>query len=456
MVVATQPESKLKYVSLVVLIVQTTALVLVLRYSRTQVSYIYSLILYILKYYQFYNSIYHNVRIDLIRFVLLFKKLIFVTDGPKYLSSTAVVMAEIVAVPAVLYVIQNNLLFLALSKLDAASYQVTYQLKILTTAFFSVTMLGRVLNRLKWLALILLTAGVALVQMPSSNSSSKSVTSNSSDNLIGVLAVLTACVSSGFAGVYFEKILKTSSVSLWMRNFQLAFFSIFGGLFMCWLYAKCGFVIFFEYFKVFIINNINFTPSLSVVHLRIINRRKISPHFRYSWSVYLLYFQYMLVFLSMCYNYLQSSFSGLLINIFWNLMWFQCVETLTRTHLVLEYAGGGELYIYVHEKGKLTESEAKPLFAQIVCAVSHMVKIITLFFCYRHSRGIIHRDIKAENVMFSAPGVVKLVDFGFSCMVPSTSEQLSTFCGSPPYAAPELFRLAFNLIINFNIYNYLC
>ncbi|EYC09736.1 hypothetical protein Y032_0059g3019 [Ancylostoma ceylanicum] len=73
-----------------------------------------------------------------------------------------------VAVPAVLYVIQNNLLFLALSKLDAATYQVTYQLKILTTALFSVTMLGRSLNRLKWLALILLTGGVALVQVISS------------------------------------------------------------------------------------------------------------------------------------------------------------------------------------------------------------------------------------------------------------------------------------------------
>ncbi|KAK6026535.1 kinase domain protein [Ostertagia ostertagi] len=107
----------------------------------------------------------------------------------------------------------------------------------------------------------------------------------------------------------------------------------------------------------------------------------------------------------------------------------QCVETLTRTHLVLEYAGGGELYAYVHERGKLTENEAKPLFAQIVAAVSHM-----------HKNNLVHRDIKAENIMFSAPGVVKLVDFGFSCMLPSAAEQLKTFCGSPPYAAPELFR----------------
>ncbi|VDL74403.1 unnamed protein product [Nippostrongylus brasiliensis] len=90
---------------------------------------------------------------------------------------------------------------------------------------------------------------------------------------------------------------------------------------------------------------------------------------------------------------------------------FECVETLTRTHLVLEYAGGGELYAFVHERGKLSENDAKPLFAQI-----------------------------AENIMFSSPGIVKLVDFGFSCMIPSPAEQLTTFCGSPPYAAPELFR----------------
>ncbi|KAK6749470.1 hypothetical protein RB195_001837 [Necator americanus] len=232
--VANSASKDLKYVSLVVLIAQTTALVLILRYSRTQ------------------NN-----------------------EGPRYLSSTAVVMAEIVkmvtcilvlfynhgwrlssfqnelyaevvqkrsetvkvAVPAILYVIQNNLLFLALSKLDAATYQVTYQLKILTTALFSVTMLGRSLNRLKWLALLLLTGGVALVQMPASGSNKSGVSqSDTSDSIIGLLAVLAACFSSGFAGVYFEKILKTTNVSLWMRNLQLAFFSIFGGFLMCWLY----------------------------------------------------------------------------------------------------------------------------------------------------------------------------------------------------------------------------
>ncbi|CAI5441237.1 unnamed protein product [Caenorhabditis angaria] len=107
---------------------------------------------------------------------------------------------------------------------------------------------------------------------------------------------------------------------------------------------------------------------------------------------------------------------------------FECVETLTRVHLVIEYASGGELYAYIHEKGKLSEADAKPLFAQIVSAVAHM-----------HSRSLVHRDIKAENVMFSGPGTVKLVDFGFSCLVQKNTN-LETFCGSPPYAAPELFR----------------
>ena len=98
-------------------------------------------------------------------------------------------------------------------------------------------MLGKSLHRYNWLALILLTAGVALVQYPSGDSPAKtSSVHDASDNILGLGAVLAACFSSGFAGVYFEKILKTSKVSLWIRNIQLAFFSVFGSLFVCWLY----------------------------------------------------------------------------------------------------------------------------------------------------------------------------------------------------------------------------
>lgn len=134
-------------------------------------------------------------------------------------------------IPSGLYALQNNLLYIALSNLEAATFQVTYQLKILSTAAFSIWLLGRSLNREKWLALALLMVGVTLVQTESvatpfsSNSADKSAAAAAVDDtqkpLIGLLAVLTSCISSGFAGCYFEKILKTSTTSMWIRNIQL-------------------------------------------------------------------------------------------------------------------------------------------------------------------------------------------------------------------------------------------
>ena len=67
------------------------------------------------------------------------------------------------AIPSGIYAIQSNLLFIALSYLNAATYQVTYQLKILTTALFSMFILGTKIDRRQWLSLCLLAIGVALV-----------------------------------------------------------------------------------------------------------------------------------------------------------------------------------------------------------------------------------------------------------------------------------------------------
>ncbi|XP_003373246.1 UDP-N-acetylglucosamine transporter [Trichinella spiralis] len=214
-----------KCISLGVLVFTTSSVVLLLRYSRTM-----------------------NV-----------------TDG-RYLSSTAVALSEVLKVvislvmifheagysvsemqtqlrtemivkryemlkmlvPALLYIAQNNLLFLALSNLDAATYQITYQSKILTTAILSVLMLGKRLDLLKWLSLFALMCGVAIVQIPANSTVDQQFTHDWSSKVIGLSAVIIACFTSGFSGVYLELILKTTNTSLWMRNFQLG--TAFGGL----------------------------------------------------------------------------------------------------------------------------------------------------------------------------------------------------------------------------------
>eukprot|EP00316_Scyphosphaera_apsteinii_P020300 CAMPEP_0119341796 /NCGR_PEP_ID=MMETSP1333-20130426/103286_1 /TAXON_ID=418940 /ORGANISM="Scyphosphaera apsteinii, Strain RCC1455" /LENGTH=357 /DNA_ID=CAMNT_0007353867 /DNA_START=144 /DNA_END=1217 /DNA_ORIENTATION=- len=128
-----------------------------------------------------------------------------------------------IAVPALLYTVQNNALFIAVDNLEAAVFQVTYQLKTLTTAVLTVVLLGR--NQLvhQWFSLMLLMGGTALVQEP------KTGGANSSPNsgfLIGVAATVVACICSSVASVYLEKILVESKPSIWVRNFQLCIFTI--------------------------------------------------------------------------------------------------------------------------------------------------------------------------------------------------------------------------------------
>ncbi|KAM7369333.1 hypothetical protein PAMP_013608 [Pampus punctatissimus] len=108
---------------------------------------------------------------------------------------------------------------------------------------------------------------------------------------------------------------------------------------------------------------------------------------------------------------------------------YEVVETPSRLFLVLEYAGGGDLHNKICNEGKLSENTSKITFAQILSAIKYM-----------HNMSIIHRDLKAENVLFTSSGCVKVADFGFSTRVSNRSDALDTFCGSPPYAAPELFR----------------
>ena len=130
-----------------------------------------------------------------------------------------------------LYTVQKNLLYVAVSNLDAAVFQVTYQAKILTTALFSVLLLKRRLSYQKMIGLFILFIGVATVQLDKVEANA-SKSHQEQHRMIGVLAVLGACCTSGLGGVYFELVLKPQATSnprpppsVWAKNVQLSMFA---------------------------------------------------------------------------------------------------------------------------------------------------------------------------------------------------------------------------------------
>lgn len=171
-----------------------------------------------------------------------------------------------VGIPSLIYLVQNNLLYVAAGNLDVATYQITYQLKILTTAVFSVLMLNKKLIKLQWFSLVVLVAGVAMVQL---SDSKESVSDREQSRLVGFGAALSACVLSGLAGVYFEKILKGSAeVSVWMRNVQLSLLSLPLGFGMAFVkdgadIASNGFFFGYDLFVMYLVG-MNATGGLLV------------------------------------------------------------------------------------------------------------------------------------------------------------------------------------------------
>ncbi|GMR48103.1 hypothetical protein PMAYCL1PPCAC_18298, partial [Pristionchus mayeri] len=257
-------QKTIKYSSLGVLVLQNTSLVLFMRYAMTgdRPKFIKAITV-------FYGEIFKFMA-SLVLCCFSHKSLI---KGLQEIWTECVHKKKDFAkvlIPAVVYTIQNILLYVAVENLPAATFMVTYQLKILTTALFTVVVLKRPLSKQQWIALFFLFAGVAVVQYDQKMSEDREkaeiaksllnttpsthdaddlenafttmlsgewnetdtglVTTTQSphrkakgeNSIIGFISVLTACVMSGFAGIYFEKILKGSSVSIWVRNFQLA------------------------------------------------------------------------------------------------------------------------------------------------------------------------------------------------------------------------------------------
>ena len=108
---------------------------------------------------------------------------------------------------------------------------------------------------------------------------------------------------------------------------------------------------------------------------------------------------------------------------------FKALRNGNFTYIVLELATGGEMFDYVAScPDGIVEAEARLLFAQILGAVDYM-----------HRKGVVHRDLKLENVLFDDKRVPKITDFGLSKQRVSQTSRMDTFCGSPAYAAPEIY-----------------
>jgi len=123
----------------------------------------------------------------------------------------------LMAVPALLYTVQKNLLYVALSNLDACVYQAAYTGKHITTALFSYLILGKQLNHWQKGSLLVLMFGVALVQISQLTESRKQTGDHP---VLGFVAVALACCTSGFSSAYLEYFIKKADY--WGKQVQLA------------------------------------------------------------------------------------------------------------------------------------------------------------------------------------------------------------------------------------------
>lgn len=209
LVVPPQQPSFAQATSLLVLVAQTTALAIAMRISRrkggTSGLYVSSaavcvveltkLLVSIILYRLVENGKYKDIFVDL-----------------KSLRNWRF------SIPAGLYVVQNNLQYIAMGHLSPVVYQVFIQLKVVAAAIFSEKLLKKKHSAIQWGSIVGLTFGLGLVQLSLTTGGKLAATT------VGLAAVFLSCGTSGVAGVYSEKLVKSSSSKLWGLNVQMSFF----------------------------------------------------------------------------------------------------------------------------------------------------------------------------------------------------------------------------------------
>lgn len=131
-------------------------------------------------------------------------------------------------VPALVYQAMNLLSYVSLERIDAATFTLFAQTKLLSTALCAVAFLGRSFPMRQWRALLLMVLGTVLISIRCDYGLvAEDAAVDTMRWSVGVGAVLLEITMSGFVSVYFEKVLKNSPLTVWDRNFQLAAFSMF-------------------------------------------------------------------------------------------------------------------------------------------------------------------------------------------------------------------------------------